>query len=598
MNAALSGPVPTDSSLNSRIRTALGARTWLENRSGHGDRARSEPVRGLRLGVPGMWMLLLLASLTASADTTDDYFWEVIGGCGTISGTEKYLARYPQGKHAEAAYGCLDRMREELVTWEQVRSCRDRKNVEWYLERYPEGRYTDEAKACLATLARPATEPVQESEASEIERLLSLCEQHFEANRLTTGVGGTAVECYLQVLARDPSNLEAIDGLRRVFEKYRTWAQRALQKGDLAKARGHVDKVRGLVPEGPVIKELDEAIARSERQREADARIAAEEKAKRRADEAQFGQAESEGTVEAYEPYVRANPEGDHVQEARRRIEELKKRNALTEGERFQDCEGCPWMVVLPAGRVTVGSSRWGEVPPHEVVIGEPLAVAMFEVTVEEFRLFVEESGYETGGECWTDSARIGEQWRYPVFAPTGRHPVVCVNWEDAKAYVSWLSPETGERYRLLSESEWEYAARAGTTTETFWEAESQQCQHANAAEASTKRVMNVAVEVVFCDDGATDTAAVGSYTHNGFGLYDVLGNVREWVEDCWHENYHGAPRDGSAWIEGGNCDERVIRGGDWNSVSITLRSAARQRNDRTAGSMFTGFRVSRDLVP
>ena len=430
--------------------------------------------------------------------------------------------------------------------------------------------------------------------------------------------------------SRDES--EAVAGLQRVFEKYEAWARRALRSGDLTKARGYVDKMRGLAPEAPAVRELGEAIARLERQREDEARIAAKEEAQRRADEARFQQAESKGTVAAYERYVRAGPDGRRVPEAMRRIEELRKRTTVSAGERFRDCEECPWMVVVPAGRITVGDSTYEHsAPPHEVIIGERFAVGVFEVTVEEFSRFVaatdhemvvegnrsgpetdfktveeadlfEASRYDTEGMCflsaWVDFVYGKNVWMDPKLAQTDGHPVVCVNWEDAKAYASWLSHETGMRYRLPSESEWEYAARGGATTARYWgEDASGQCRHANGADRAMKR-RHQWHNIEPCDDGALYTAAVGSYTTNGFGLYDVLGNASEWVEDCWHENYDGAPHDGTAWIVGGNCEDRVIRGGAWDHRSWQLTLANRRADDRTMRENTVGFRVARDLAP
>ena len=309
--------------------------------------------------------------------------------------------------------------------------------------------------------------------------------------------------------------------------------------------------------------------------------------------------------MEAYEQYVRANPDGHHVPEAKRRIEVLEKGNALTEGEQFQDCEECPWMVIVPAGRATVGrhegwrKSTWLEGSAHVVVIGKPLAVGMFEVTVEEFGRFVAETKYEAIGACRTlREERADRGWRNPGFVQTEQHPVMCMNWEDAKTFVGWLSRKTGERYRLLSESEWEYAARGGTTTAHYWgDDESSQCLHANGADRSMKRRFGFP-DGVNCHDGSFYTAAVGSYTKNGFGLYDMLGNAEEWVEDCWYENYRGGPRDGAAWIDGGDCERRVIRGGSWYDTHWGLSSYSRWSRLRTNRSNFMGFRVARELSP
>lgn len=268
----------------------------------------------------------------------------------------------------------------------------------------------------------------------------------------------------------------------------------------------------------------------------------------------------------------------------------------------FRDCEHCPEMVAVPAGSFTMGSpsSEEGrssaEGPQHDVTFSSPFAVGMYEVTRGEFGRFVEETGRLMGNSCGREA---GRSWRSPGFSQEYSHPVVCVSWEDARAYASWLSQETGEEYRLLSESEWEYVARAGTQTARYWgESASDQCRYANGADASSGIRW-----VVDCADDYAWTSPVGSFDANGFGLHDVLGNVREWVEDCWHKNYDGAPRDGRAWLEsdGGDCSYCVLRGGSWRVNPGRLRSANRYRDragNRPSYAGYVGFRVARTSTP
>ena len=169
------------------------------------------------------------------------------------------------------------------------------------------------------------------------------------------------------------------------------------------------------------------------------------------------------------------------------------------------------------------------------------------------------------------------------------------VSWNDAQEYVRWLSRETGKSYRLPSEAEWEYAARGGTSTSRYWgDSSSSQCGHANGADAATKRVY-LDWTVAACDDGAVRTALVGSYSANGFGLFDVLGNVWEWTEDCWNGSYRGAPADGAPWY-GSDCSRRVMRGGSWTVTPRHLRSAARLRLTTGVRATYAGFRVARTL--
>ena len=278
-------------------------------------------------------------------------------------------------------------------------------------------------------------------------------------------------------------------------------------------------------------------------------------------------------------------------------------------GDVFRDCPHCPQMVVVPAGSFEMGSPASEEErfddegPQHRVTIGSNFAVGVHEVTRGEFARFVSATERSTGDSCWMweDGGweeRSGRSWRSPGFSQEDSHPVVCVSWDDARAYASWLSRETGEEYRLLSEAEWEYAARAGTRTARYWgEAAPGQCRYANGADLAAKR-RNSGWTVADCDDGHYTTSPVGSFAPNGFGLRDVLGNVWEWVEDCWRDSYAGAPRNGSAWIEGdgGDCSHRVLRGGSWDSLSQSLRSANRGSYVTGGRDIYVGLRLFRSV--
>ena len=278
-------------------------------------------------------------------------------------------------------------------------------------------------------------------------------------------------------------------------------------------------------------------------------------------------------------------------------------------GTKFRDCAECPDLVVVASGSYLMGSpeSESGrdddEGPRHRVTIGRPFAVGVKEVTRGEYGRFVSETGRSTGDSCWEWygewKKRSGRHWEAPGFSQTDAHPAVCVSWKDADAYVEWLSGETREGYRLLSESEWEYVARGGTGTSRYWgESEEWQCRYANGGDKALKRHdSDWKWAIASCDDGHARTSPVGRYEANGFGLHDVLGNVREWVEDCWNGSYAGAPRDGSAW-ESGDCKWRVLRGGSWNYFPRDLRSANRVRDSSGNRSSSVGFRVARTLTP
>ena len=265
-----------------------------------------------------------------------------------------------------------------------------------------------------------------------------------------------------------------------------------------------------------------------------------------------------------------------------------------------------PEMVTVPAGSYLMGAPesearrRSNEGPVHLVTIGYSFDVGKYEVTRGEFARFVSETGHVTANLCrrvfpferrseWS----IGHTWRNPGFDQTDDHPVVCVDWFDAKAYVEWLSEKTGDEYRLLSESEWEYVARGGTVTPVFWEGGADgQCRYANAADANTVRGWSVD-----CDDGYTWSAPVGSYEANPFGVHDTAGNVWEWVEDdSCNNDYVGAPVDGSAWICSGLS--KLARGGGYVSSLISLRSAYRDPDRPLLVNSQSGFRIARSLTP
>ena len=258
-------------------------------------------------------------------------------------------------------------------------------------------------------------------------------------------------------------------------------------------------------------------------------------------------------------------------------------------GDTFRDCATCPEMVVVPSGSFMMGSPRSeqgrydNEGPQHRVTISKPFAVGKYEVTRGQFAAFVDATGYGAGSSCWIwDGSQWREgsnNWRNPGFTQSDTHSVVCISWNDAQSYVSWLSRKTGHNYRLLSEAEWEYVARAGTTTPYHF------------GRTISPSQANYGIN----NNG---TVMVGSYPANAFGLHDVHGNVWEWVEDCWHDDYNGAPSDGSAWTINCDSDRHVLRGGSWGSGPRILRSADRGWINAGGRNVNRGFRIARDLTP
>jgi formylglycine-generating enzyme required for sulfatase activity len=282
-------------------------------------------------------------------------------------------------------------------------------------------------------------------------------------------------------------------------------------------------------------------------------------------------------------------------------------------GEVFRDCSYCPELVVVPSGEFVMGSSKediddglgaTNEAPQHSVFIKQPIAVGRFEVTRDQFEAFIGGSGRKVGDRCYTlenntPRERTNRSFRNPGYAQSGAHPAVCVNWQDAKAYVEWLSQRTGKPYRLLSEAEWEYVARAGSTLpHGFGKDATEVCKYANGADQSARLAMLPAdYAYMNCTDSYPYTAPVGSFRPNALGLFDLLGNVWEWTEDCFYDDYRAAPSDGSA-RSATACQGRTVRGGSWFSTGNSLRPAIRAKANDNNRYDDVGFRVVRALVP
>jgi formylglycine-generating enzyme required for sulfatase activity len=250
--------------------------------------------------------------------------------------------------------------------------------------------------------------------------------------------------------------------------------------------------------------------------------------------------------------------------------------SALKPSGSFKECAECPEMVVVPPGRFLMGS-RAGqgydeERPQHEVTIAKPFAVAKFALTFDEW------DACAAGVDC---RAKVSDlEWG------RGRRPVINVSWNDAQAYVKWLSSITGKSYRLLSEAEYEYAARAGTRTAYPW---------GPAIKLNGKPMANC----VSCGSqwDTQQTAPVGSFPANAFGLYDMVGNVYQWTEDCWNGDYKRAPADGFAWTTG-DCSRHAVRGSSFLAVADFVRSVSREWHDAGDQDADRGFRVARTLSP
>lgn len=352
----------------------------------------------------------------------------------------------------------------------------------------------------------------------------------------------------------------------------------------------------------------------------------------------------TEGQIESSPAIESSGAETQEADSAR----ELAGRNVC----QFDPDRG-PEMVIIPPGRFVMGSATENELaddnekPEHEVDIRYTFALSRCEITVADFRAFVESVNFTTDVEkrdaetqtgCFGPDQdgnwnRVdGSHWNKPPFPEdflqSEKHPAVCVSYNDALAYIDWLNetlrlpvdackrkdakPDEAEpsqeggvfqsvaecyAYRLSTEAEFEYALNARIRQNYPWGDDSQ-CDHANGADAKLRDDASQSdLRYAECNDGQAYTAAVGSFSPNRFGLYDLSGNTWEWTQDCWNGSYNGAPLDGSAWLDG-DCDLRVLRGGGWSYKPDGLRSANRNGLNRDVGNINVGFRLARTLRP
>ena len=505
-----------------------------------------------------------------------------------------FIFKGPTTVQVQAAPAGADPQNE---AWKAAQESASVEGYQAYLESYPKGRYAAAARVRLAdlkksgksgsapALALPAPAAVEDAETqlwNEVKA--SGAKEYFDAylKQYPRGKYIALAKIELKKLDdRDKAQL-AREGAERqqAAERERQEAQRAEQSAwEKAKEGATAAAYAGYLERYP--KGSYATLAQ-----------AAQQKLHREAGERERQQEEERQRSEA----------------ARQRREAEKAAGDLRPGKVFRDCGDCPEMVVIPAGSFEMGSpaSESGRVvdedPQHRVHV-RSFAAGKFEVARGQFAAFVRETGYDAGNECgifeggkW--QKRSGRNWQNPGYSQADNHPVVCVSWNDARVYSEWLSRKTKKNYRLLSEAEWEYAARAGTSTARYWgESPDQACAYANVMDATGKsQIPGVTWEAHNCNDGNAYTASVGSFKANAFGLYDMIGNAWEWTEDCWNKDYAGAPNDGTAWTTGECSVGRVLRGGSWFDVPQIARAAFRYRGGSSYRGSSFGFRLARML--
>jgi len=464
----------------------------------------------------------------------------------------------------------------------------------------------DDQRPVIAELAS------ERQRIQEVQRLLGRAEQALEADALLEPEEDSARSLYQQVLEVDEANPEALAGLASVRQQLLARFDEYLAQGNFESAEELLVEAEttGVAPEAVV--ERSDALAEARQNREQrlldETRLAIENGDVDQA-EALFNELIGMGLDEAQAGPLRAS------------LDDAIRYGGFEPGQRFQDnLEGAgrygPMMVVIPSGSFMMGSPPGeedrdsNEGPRFRVSFERGFALSRTEVTVGQFRRFVEATGYVTDAErsgtsriYLPGSGRISERrgvtWEDDFLGASADEslPVVHVSWNDADAYAQWLAEQTDRPYRLPTEAEFEYALRAGSQRPYWWGEGSPDDEVENVTgdrdEFTDQRRWTNAFRRY--GDGHWGPAPAGTLVANPFGLYDMGGNVMEWVRDCWHDSYVRAPDDGSAWVNPG-CNRRVIRGGSWNSSPQMSRSAFRVSSRESTTDARVGFRVARDL--
>ena len=494
----------------------------------------------------------------------------------------------------------------------------------------------------------------------QIIELLTKAEEDIKALRLSKPEGNNALDKFQQILELDPENADAQGGIIDVATEYLKLAEQNIDSKEFDKAMQYIDLAKKISPDHPDIALMEETLNEKLKIVEEQSRLVKDKELQEKDVTKSLISSEDKKRISQLQARIKNNPKD---RDARKEIQSIMKsyeskvKDAIESGELdtataylreaqeiaprsirvkamlkkieqkkkeqqqdkkpdglFRDAlkdggEG-PEVVVIPAGSFKMGSNRavreffTGESPVHKVNIEYDFAMTTKEISVSEFRAFIDSSGYQTEAEwqggCgyWDEEWKVDPEryWKNPGFPQGNNNPVVCISWNDAIAAAKWLSKQTGQTYRLPSEAEWEYAARAGKKGDTYWGNKSDnQCQYENLMDYNDKEGKTY----FQCTDGYTYTAPVASFNANAFGLYDMLGNVLELTQDCFNDNYKNVEKDGRA-ISKGDCSHRMLRGGAWalprgqsnETPTITGRIPWGQNNR----GFMVGFRLVREI--
>lgn len=481
-----------------------------------------------------------------------------------------------------------------------------------------DGRQTARAEAAVAVVRQLRSDDPRLARWSErieaarsLEQQLREAQRRIAAGRSIDPPDASAVAVYLAILAQEPEQSEALAGLAQIERDLVARATAAAEAGDYARSDKLLADAARARPGSPGVQDAGSQIVEMRQSRAAELLSQAQAAAAR----GEVGRAEQLlGQLE------QVSVQSQGLEELRAQIERARTYGEYDAGQSFSDVLAAgskgPEMVVLPAGRFRMGSPsgedqrRKDEGPVHEVAWQRGFALGKSEVTVAQFRAFVEATGYRSSASVRGRSSiydersgnlseRTGIDWRHDYAGAPAEPdlPVVHVSWEDAQAYADWLTRETGKPYRLPSEAEFEYALRAGSQSRYPWGegAPPRLLENLTGEKDRSSKGRGWTNGFSGYADGFWGPAPVRAYAANRFGLHDTNGNVSEWVADCWHDNYARAPSDGSAWVNPG-CTRRVVRGASWASAPEQARSAFRLAAAPRTTHARLGFRVARDL--
>jgi formylglycine-generating enzyme required for sulfatase activity len=580
-----------------------------------------------------------------STAARDDY--DLASQINVIAAWESFIKKYPAGFYSDLARAQRDKLiAVRNATSEQARLAAEKKSLD-------DARTADAERARIAAQTKAAEDARMAAEKTRAEEAAK-AQAREVAERQKAAIQAKAAEDARLAAERKAAEEARRTAERKAAEQARIAAERkAVEDARLAAEKKTAEEAR-LAAEK---KAAEDARLAAEKKVAEDARLAADKKAaedarlasvRKAAEEAKAAEAKATevkateaARAKAAQAQVEANIKlaavlpGDTKlsQQAAKQASpgcastsaqtvslslddakalSLPEECGLKPKDAFKECPNCPEMVVVAAGEFVMGSRKddidnglaaANEAPQHKVAVKESIAVGRFEVTRDQYAAFVDATGYKGSGRCFTfeqnlPKERENRSFLMPGYAQEGNHPAVCVSWNDAQAYADWLARTTGRSYRLPSEAEYEYAARAGGNARfAFTDDPADLCRYANGADQSAKTAgLPEDAAYMACRDGYAFTAPVGSFAANAFGLHDLIGNVWEWTADCFADDYTSAGADSAARLLP-NCQARTVRGGDWFSTASSLRPAVRAKAGPDAHHDDIGFRVVRTLA-